>query len=158
MMLSKKQIELVEKIGMYFEQGMQPTAARVLALLIVADSEAYSFDQIREFLNLSKSATSNGINFLLSVKKIEYFTKNGERKRYFKWSPSITFNHFKEGIEKILGLSILFEETLQYKKDKDSFNSKMLEELTDLMNFLHHEMPVVYKKWETGRLEQTISK
>ena len=157
-MLSKKQIELIEKIGMYFEQGMQPAAARILALLIVADSESYSFDQIRESLNLSKSATSNGINFLLSVNKIEYFTKGGERKRYFKWSPSNTIHHFKEGIEKILGLRILFEETLQHKKNKDSFNANMLEELTDLMNFLHCEMPAVYKKWEAGRIEQTIEK
>lgn len=157
-MLSKKQIELIEKIGIYFEQSMQPAAARILALLIVADQEAFSFDRIRETLNLSKSATSNGINFLLSVKKIEYFTKSGERKRYFKWSPSNTIGHFKEGIEKILGLSSLFEETLNQKTDKNSFNTQMLEELTDLMNFLHIEMPVVYKKWEQSRSNQILSK
>lgn len=150
-MLSEKQIELIEKIGMYFEQGMQPAAARILALLIVSDEEAFSFDGIRETLNLSKSATSNGINFLLSVKKIEYFTKSGDRKRYFKWSPSNTINHFKEGIDKILGLSSLFEETLKHKSEKASFNVKKLEELTDLMNFLHIEMPIVFAKWEQGR-------
>ena len=150
-MPTQKQIELVEEIGIYFEQSMPPAAARILALLIVADREAFSFDRIRESLNLSKSATSNGINFLLSLKKIEYFTKSGERKRYFKWSPSNTIEHFKEGIEKILGLSTLFEETLKQKKDKNSFNSQMLEELTDLMNFLHIEMPAVYAKWEQRR-------
>jgi len=157
-MLSQKQIELIEKIGMYFEQGMQPAAARILALLIVSDSESLSFDRIRETLNLSKSSTSNGINFLLSVKKIEYFTKSGDRKRYFKWSPSITINHFKEGIEKVLGLSTLFEEALKHKQDKNSYNTLMLEELTDLMNFLHHELPSIYKKWEESRSNQPLSK
>ena len=155
-MLSKKQIELIEKIGIYFEQGMQPAAARILALLIVSDSDSIGFDEIRETLNLSKSATSNGINFLLSVKKIEYFTKSGERKRYFKWSPTNTINHFKDGIDKVLGLSTLFEETLKYKTEINSFNTQMLKELTDLMNFLHKEMPAVFKKWEQGRSKSII--
>jgi len=150
-MLSKTQIELIEKIGMYFEQGMQPAAARILALLIVADDESFSFENIRETLKLSKSATSNGINFLISVKKIEYFTKSGERKRYFKWSPSNTIVHFKEGIEKVLGLSLLFEETLKHKTHEDSFNTQKLKELTDFMNFLQKEMPLIFDKWEKGR-------
>ena len=47
MLLSEKQIELIEKIGIYFEQGMQPAAARILALLIVSDKEALIFDEIR---------------------------------------------------------------------------------------------------------------
>lgn len=157
-MLSEKQIELIEKIGIYFEQNMQPAAARILALLIVGDNEAFSFDRIRETLNLSKSATSNGINFLLSVNKIDYLTKSGDRKRYFKWNPSNTITHFKEGIEKVLGLSSLFEETLKHKQDKDSYNTLMLEELTDLMNFLHKEMPAIYRKWENSRSFQLISK
>ena len=135
---------------------MQPAAARILALLIVSDKEALIFDEIREILKLSKSATSNGINFLLSVKKIEYFTKSGDRKRYFKWSPSNTINHFKEGIEKLLGLSILFEEAIKQKENKDSFNTKRLDELTDLMNFLHKEMPIVFNKWEHSRSKSKI--
>jgi len=150
-MLSDRQIELVEEIGIYFEQGMQPAAARILALLIVSDDESYSFDGIREKLNLSKSATSNGINFLLSVNKIEYFTKSGDRKRYFKWSPSNTIVHFKEGINKVLGLSKLFDETLKCKSSSDSNNTEKLKELTDLMNFLHKEMPLIFEKWERMR-------
>ena len=47
-MLTQNQKELIEKIGIYFEQGMQPAAARILALLIVADQDSFSFDEIRE--------------------------------------------------------------------------------------------------------------
>jgi DNA-binding transcriptional regulator GbsR (MarR family) len=155
-MLSRTQIELIEKIGIYFEQGMQPAAARILALLIVADVESFGFDQIRETLKLSKSATSNGVNFLLSAKKIEYFTKSGDRKRYFRWSPSNTIVHFKEGIEKLLGLSQLFEETLKNKKQKKSSNVRKLRELTDLMKFLQKEMPLIFEKWEDGKTKKHI--
>jgi len=150
-MLSKKQTDLIEEIGIYFEQSMQPAAARILALLIVSDKDAYSFDEICSNLNLSKSATSNGINFLLSVKKIEYFTRSGERKRYFKWSPINTLNHFKEGIEQVLGLSNLFEKAIQQKKETDSTKTIKLIELTDFMNFLHEELPIVFQKWENSK-------
>ena len=150
-MLSKKQTDLIEEIGIYFEQSMQPAAARILALLIVSDQDAYSFDEICSTLNLSKSATSNGINFLLSVKRIEYFTRSGERKRYFKWSPVNTLNHFKEGIEKVLGLSKLFEKAIQQKKETDSTKTIKLIELTDFMNFLHEELPIVFQKWENSK-------
>ena len=147
-MLSKEQIELIEQIGIYFEQGMPPAAARILALLIVAEEDSFSFDAVRESLKLSKSATSNGINHLLALKKIEYITKTGDRKRYFKWSPGNTMEHFKEGIEKILGLSKLFEQVIAQQANQHSNKSDVLRELTDLMNFLHEELPQVFQKWE----------
>lgn len=150
-MLSTKQTNLIEKIGIYFEQGMPPTAARILALLIVCDKEELSFQEIRDTLGLSKSATSNGINFLMSIKKINYITKTGDRKRYFRWSPSNTMTHFKEGIEKILGLSALFEETLEIKKNTKTNNTCMLRELTGLMNYLRQELPKVFEKWESSK-------
>lgn len=130
---------------------MQPAAARILALLIVADQVSFSFDEIREILKLSKSATSNGINFLLNLKKIEYHTKPGDRKRYFTWSPDNIINHFREGIDKILALSILFDASLQLKRDKNTHSAKKIAEISDLMNFLHLEMPGVIEKWERKR-------
>jgi DNA-binding transcriptional regulator GbsR (MarR family) len=150
-MLTEKQTELIEKIGIHFETSFPPAAARIFALLIVSDQEAYGFDEIREELRLSKSATSNGINFLLSVKKIEYFTKSGDRKRYFRWSPKNTISHFKEGIEQVLGLSSLLEETLKNKTQHDSGNYHQLADLTDLMKFLRQEMPGVFARWENSR-------
>ena len=155
-MLTDKQSKLIEKMGIHFEQSLPPAAARIFALLIVSDQEAYSFNEIRDILNLSKSATSNGLNFLLNMKKIEYITRTGDRKRYFTWSPKNTFEHFKEGIEKVLGLTTLFEETLQLKKEKESTNYQMLEELTDLMNFLRDEMPGVFAQWEKSKTNKAI--
>ncbi len=150
-MLTKKQTELIEKIGIHFEQTMPPAAARILALLIVSDQEAYGFEEIKDTLHLSKSATSNGLNFLLSVKKVEYFTKSGDRKRYFRWSPRSIMQHFREGIENVLGLSVILEEVLNCKQKRESSNYHQLEELTDLMNFLRLEMPGVFARWEQSK-------
>jgi DNA-binding transcriptional regulator GbsR (MarR family) len=150
--LTDKQTKLIEKMGIHFERSIPPAAARIFALLIVSDKDSYSFDEIREVLKLSKSATSNGLNFLLNMKKIEYFTRSGDRKRYFTWCPKNTLSHFKEGIEQVLGLSILFDETLSLKNAKDSSQTtECLKNSTDLMNFLKMEMPAVFAKWENSK-------
>jgi len=46
----------------------------------------------------------------------------------------------------------------QLKKDIASFNSQKLAELTDLMNFLHEEMPAIYEKWENSRATKQLQK
>lgn len=51
--------------------------AKVLALLTVSDETELDFAQIQATLGLSKGATSQAINGLLLLKKID------ERKRYF---------------------------------------------------------------------------
>lgn len=82
--LTDKQKEHIESLGVILEGiGVSPSSARIDALLIVTNSTELTFDEIREDLDLSKSATSNAINYLLKVKRIGYKTKPGDRKRYF---------------------------------------------------------------------------
>ena len=85
--MTEKQLRLIEKLGVFYEQQglMQPAAARILALLLVSDSIELTFEEVYETLNLSKSATSNALNFLLNTEKVEYITQPGERRRYFRF-------------------------------------------------------------------------
>src|SRR3954451_13280801 len=95
--LSKKQLQFIEELGVLYEQsGMQPAAARVLALLTVSDRIELSFEEIYETLNISKSAASNAINSLMNTGRLEYITKPGERKRYFRTK----LNSLKEGVQR----------------------------------------------------------
>ena len=82
--LTREQEELIERFGVIQEQsGFAPASARVNALLTVSDKTSLTFDEIRETLQLSKSATSNAINNLLVLGRIGYKTQLGDRKRYF---------------------------------------------------------------------------
>jgi len=81
----KKQKELIEEIGIYFDkEGFQPIAGRILALLMVMDKERFTFDEIVEELQISKSAASITLRNLEIRGNIEYITLPGERKRYFQ--------------------------------------------------------------------------
>jgi DNA-binding transcriptional regulator GbsR (MarR family) len=62
-------------------------AARIYILLLLSDRSGLSFDEVRDFMDASKSSISANINLLLQGERINFLTKPGDRKRYFKPSP-----------------------------------------------------------------------
>lgn len=82
----KEQKELVEKIGLGIEERLKlsPLASRIYALLILSSYDGLTFDEIREYIDASKSSTSVNINVLTQLNYVTYYTKSGDRKRYFK--------------------------------------------------------------------------
>lgn len=82
----KEQAQLIEQIGFSLEERLRlsPLASRIYTLLILSSYDGLSFDEIRETIKASKSATSVNINVLIQLKYVASYTKPGERKRYFK--------------------------------------------------------------------------
>lgn len=150
--LSDYQKQLIERVGVLQEKaGLQPAAARILALLLVSDRTELSFDEIREALNISKSAASNALNLLLSLHKIDYITLPGDRKRYFKSRIGEWQNEMKAHMEGFVAMNSLFREILaQRSKGTPDFN-KSLSELVQFMEFLEKEIPLLCKRWEENR-------
>lgn len=83
---SEKKQQLIESIGIQMEQRLKvsPLAARIYALLALSGNEGVSFDDIRNSIGSSKSSTSVNLNVLMQLKYLEYHTKSGDRKRYFR--------------------------------------------------------------------------
>ncbi len=81
-----EQKELIEEMGLYIEErlGLSPLAARIYALLTLSSYEGLTFDEIREALEASKSSTSVNLNVLTQLNYVKYYTKPGNRRRYFK--------------------------------------------------------------------------
>lgn len=101
----KEQALLVEQIGQSFEEGLKlsPLAARIYALLILSSYEGLTFETIREVIQASKSSTSVNINILSQLEYITFYTKPGDRKRYFKlakYSALISLEILQQKIEK----------------------------------------------------------
>lgn len=148
--LSDKQLELIESLGVLGEnQGMSPVTARISALLMVSDKLELTFDEIKDTLGLSKSATSTSINFLLQTGKAKYITKTGDRKRYFmsniyEWKETFMsqFSHLR-----------LFCELLRGVKDARTPDTKEFNdsvgELASFIEFILEEIPKSLTKWET---------
>lgn len=147
--LTEKQKELIESLGVLQEHfGITPAAARVNSLLTVADENEITFDDIRETLNLSKSATSNALNVLITMGAIDYKTKSGDRKRYFyskldQWKTKLRND--------IIGLKryneLIKEIQINRNPQTIGYNEK-LHELTDFMDFYIAENIKIIENWE----------
>ena len=146
--LTQKQKELVERFGVFTERsGASPAQARILSLLLVCDKAELTFDEIYQTLKISKSAASNAINSLLLMERIEYYTKPGDRKRYFVSRIGQLEKYFEKNLNKLLEINSLLKEVLTNRsKATKQFNTD-LKKVIDFMEFLQKELPEVYKKW-----------
>lgn len=150
--LAIKKLKLIEELGVSYERsGMQPAAARILALLLVSDKTELTFEEIYETLKTSKSAASNALNFLMDTGRVEYITKPGERRRYFRFK----LQSLKEGVQKSLdgldSFNVLLKKVLQQRHPGTKEFNTSLEETTHFLDFMKEELPVLLQKWETKK-------
>ena len=147
--VTEKQLSLIERLGVFYEQeGFHPAGARVLALLLIADTNELTFDEIKDVLNISKSATSTAINLLITTKRVEYLTRPGERKRYFKATISNWKKHMKEKLEGITTINSLMQEIINQRPSSTKDFNNSLKELNSFMFFFQKEIPHLIERWK----------
>ena len=148
--LSDKKLELIEELGMHFEKtGTMPAASRIFALLIIADQNELTFEEIYETLNMSKSAASNGINLLISTGRVEYITRPGERKRYFRCKAKSLKEGVQRSLDNIVVFNSLLKQVMVQRAQETNELNKGLEEVVGYLDFMIIELPGLFEKWES---------
>ncbi|MDD7888140.1 GbsR/MarR family transcriptional regulator [Flavivirga sp. 57AJ16] len=109
---------LIEKLGVFFENKDQlaPVAARIIAYVILNGKLGATFDDLVTDLCASKSTISTHLNHLLDLKKLVYFTKLGDRKKYFIINKDSIVQSFDEMIESCFNQKELHIEIKEYKE------------------------------------------
>lgn len=149
MILSNKQLELIEEIGIYHENnGFQPAVARVVGLLLVSDKPELTFEEISEALNISKSATSNALNMLLNTGHIEYTTFSGDRKRYFRIKSSNWRDLFNKKMEDLGKLNDILKRVLEVRKRENPIYDEKLQYFISFLDYLKTQLPNLIEQWE----------
>lgn len=128
---SEQHKELIEEIGMGVEEraGLSPLASRIYALLTMSSANGLTFDEIKGTIEASKSSISVNINVLLQLKYVEYYTKPGDRKRYFKVSKYFQLKFLELYLESLDKQITLVDKINSYNKEyqKEKFvNEKSL--------------------------------
>lgn len=92
--LEEEKNRLIEKLGVHMEKenNLAPLAARILATMIIIGKQGITFDQLVKDLGASKSTISNHLDHLQASNKIKYYTKPGDRKRYFIINSDLMMN------------------------------------------------------------------
>jgi DNA-binding transcriptional regulator GbsR (MarR family) len=132
----RKQKELIEFIGVQQErEGFQPVTARIMGMLMVMDKEEYTFDEIVEEMQISKSSASTALKNLELRGVIEYVTYPGDRKRYFRFVSGEIDGMIDEMKKKMKQHAIIIHQILDLKKDPNSRNALFLKNILTGMEF-----------------------
>ena len=148
-MLSEQKLELIERIGVFHEKrGMQPLMGRIMGLLLVLEEAEATFEEIVDYLSVSKSAVSNALNVLQLQGHVAYKTKPGDRKRFFH----LTIENWEQDMEKklcdISQMSSFLQDVLKERGDtKPDFNHKIMD-VCSFMDFLKTRIPTIFKEFK----------
>lgn len=149
--------KLVEKLGVHLENKEQiaPLAARILAKLILIGKKGITFEELVCDLGASKSTISSHLTNLQATQRITYFTKPGDRKKYFILSPNAMINSMTEMLKAWEIESQLHREVMEYKEainaslPEDSEERFDLEFHTQYLEFLGRATSAVKKLQKT---------
>ncbi len=115
----KRKCELVEKLGIFLEKKEQlaPVAARIFSYIILTGKQGTTFEDLVSSLCASKSTISTHLNHLQGLKKVSYFTKTGDRKKYFILNNDTMLQGISSMVEEWEAEKELHIEVKEYKED-----------------------------------------
>ena len=96
---------------------MAPVAARILSILILTGKKGMTFEELVENLSASKSTISTHLNNLQQIDRVMYFTKSGDRKKYFIMKPGAMIQSLDKMIENWERERNLHIEIMDYKEE-----------------------------------------
>ncbi|EPR66037.1 GbsR/MarR family transcriptional regulator [Cyclobacterium qasimii] len=149
MTLTADQQQIIERIGVFFEtKGNQPILGRIIGLLMVADDAEATFEDIQKCLFVSKSAVSQALTLLQSQNKVEYITKPGERKRYFRLKIRNWKVDIQDDLRKVFKFNEIIEEIISLRGNKNEEFNSYLKEVSNFMQFMEAELPKLIEKYK----------
>ncbi|WP_417363051.1 GbsR/MarR family transcriptional regulator [Galbibacter sp.] len=138
--LIKVKKQLIEEMGVYFESQdiLSPLSSRIFAFLALAGNSGATFDEIVEELEVSKSSVSTNLQLLQTMGRVGYYTKSGDRRRYFKIAENNMVNRLDDKVASWEREKVLHVKVLEYKKLQFEHNSLTKEEQQREMGFSIH--------------------
>ncbi len=117
--ISKKKEKLIEELGLNMEEQLKvaPLAARIYALLVLSPQDGLTFDEIKEIIQASKSSVSVNLKVLTQLKYVEYYTKPGIRKRYFKIAKYFQLLSLEQEVESLHKQMLMIQKINTFNKE-----------------------------------------
>ncbi|MCL7761990.1 transcriptional regulator [Polaribacter sp. Z014] len=155
--ICKVKMSLVEKLGVHLEDREQlaPVAARILAYVILTGKKGATFDDMVTILCASKSTISTHLNHLQDLQKIMYFTKTGDRKKYFTIKRDMVFQHIEEMIHK---WNEERDMHLELKEYKETINATKIENVSEKFDLTFHDDYIKFIDGATASVEELKTK
>ena len=116
--LQKEKLRLVEELGVGIEKKDQlaPVAARIVSFIILTGKVGATFEDLVESLCASKSTISTHLNHLVDLNRITYYTKPGDRKKYYYINEDAILVHIQELVDTWTAFKKLHLEIKSFKE------------------------------------------
>ncbi len=139
---------LIERFGVLHEElGFSPAPGRVLGLLLASPRPELTFDEIRDALALSKSSISGAINLLLRIGSIEYRTRPGERKRYFRKSYRNWEDSLIHRMNRFFAMRQLLVEAHALHESVPERSDHEIPRMIEFLDFLENSLNAAHERW-----------
>ncbi|MCI2229475.1 transcriptional regulator [Polaribacter sp. MSW13] len=155
--ICKEKMALVEKLGVHLENREQlaPVAARILSYIILTGKKGATFEDMVNILCASKSTISTHLNHLQDLNKIQYFTKTGDRKKYFIINTNTIIQHINK-------LTKHWKEErelhLEIKNYKEKINNNKIENEEEKFDLNFHNDYIEFINGASASIEKLKSK
>lgn len=148
--------DLVERLGVFMEQKEQiaPLAARILSYIVLTGSRGSTFEDLVRDLGASKSTISTHLNHLSDLKRIVYFTKPGDRKKYYEINQDSIIQNIDSLMDSWFTQKELHEEIRIYK---NKINSQSTEDILKF-NLNFHDDYILFLEEITKSVSKLRSK
>lgn len=149
--LNTEKNNLIEQLGVVMEQKHQlaPVAARIMSTLVLNGQQGVTFDELVQQLCAGKSTISTHLDHLQASRKIQFFTKPGDRKRYFVINPNLTLEVINDTVTAWEKEQKIQRSILEYKKKCNEYREVRDEPLFDLE---FHEDLLVFLQESTASI------
>lgn len=118
-MVQKGIREHIEETGRVFEKfGLTPMQGRIMSYLANSDKPEATFSELVDYFRASKSSISTSLNYLLSIKMIDYKTYASERKKYFFITEAFFRIYFGQLLEDMQELKELCYKTVSMRSSE----------------------------------------
>lgn len=140
-----------EEVGLLFDLWSWPRmAGRVWAVLMVAEDEPLSADQLSERLQASSGSISAATRFLLSNGLIERVRVAGERRDFFRFSPESLRNIYAHRVTEIGDMHRMAERAMARFRGRATGQAR-LAEMHDFFEWLEQELDALVARWKQER-------
>ncbi|GGX05371.1 GbsR/MarR family transcriptional regulator [Aquimarina muelleri] len=155
--ICKEKMALVEKLGVHLENREQlaPVAARILSYIILTGKKGTTFEDMVTILCASKSTISTHLNHLQDLNKIMYFTKTGDRKKYFVINKDVIVQHIDKMVSNWQEERKLHLEIKEYKR---IINDNKIEDEEEKFDLNFHNDYIKFLDGATNSIEELRTK
>ncbi|WP_300603203.1 ArsR family transcriptional regulator [Niabella sp.] len=124
--------------------GLPPLNAKIYVYMMIdLKTDGYTFDELLEKFNVSKSSLSNSLQMLVQNKYVEYITPIDSRKRYYRINPKFMGIRFGNILEKLVREKELMQRMVQCNKQAKDPNEQVIKGINQYITILDKHIKTV---------------